>query len=83
MIIRWRESKRRHDDVHWPMQGRGKRATPPKAPRKVKGPTMTYCPYCGGSESYARSGSCKRAGVPECKHPCMTQSDTDSVLQEK
>lgn len=25
-----RERKRRHDDVHYPMQGRGKRATAPK-----------------------------------------------------
>ena len=25
-----RERTRRHDDVHYPLQGRGKRATPPK-----------------------------------------------------
>lgn len=28
--MKWRERKRRHDDVHNPMGGKGKRATRPK-----------------------------------------------------
>lgn len=29
-----RERRRRHDDAHFPMGGRGKRATPPKSKTK-------------------------------------------------
>lgn len=38
-----KERKRKHDDVHWPLQGRGKRATAPKRTQ----PTGPRCSECG------------------------------------
>lgn len=38
-----RERKRRHDDVHYPLQGRGRKATPRKAPASV----LPKCEDCG------------------------------------
>jgi hypothetical protein len=43
-----RERKRKHDDVHFPLQGRGKRATPPKQPYVP--PRAELVPYNPGQE---------------------------------
>lgn len=41
-----RERKRKRDDVHFPMGGRGKRATRPKC---ASAPNTQRCPHCGMS----------------------------------
>ncbi len=33
--MKWKERKRKHDDAHNPMGGKGKRATKPKGDRKL------------------------------------------------
>lgn len=38
-----KERKRRHDDAHWPLQGRGRKATK----RKVPAYTGPACESCG------------------------------------
>lgn len=43
-----RERKRKHDDAHYPLGGKGKRATKPKNP-KYTGPTCECGYYPKGS----------------------------------
>lgn len=37
-----KERKRRHDDAHFPLQGKGK-----KAVKKISAPIIDPCPDCG------------------------------------
>lgn len=82
MIIRWRENKRRHDDVHYPMQGRGRKATPPQGPKRARKDPEVKCPYCGGGERFAKSGACRECGIPVCQHPCMS-AERDAQREER
>lgn len=52
-----RERKRRHDDLHRPMGGKGKRATPPRA-RLVQIPPHDCAPDAAADDNHAQCKVC-------------------------
>lgn len=44
--MKWKERKQRHNDVHHPMQGKGKRATRPKSRLPAPASWHRQCSFC-------------------------------------
>lgn len=65
-----RERRRKHDDAHYPLQGRGKRATPRKKP--AVHPAVPMCDDCGkfpnGMTHLCDQSRARATGKPVHKH---------------
>lgn len=81
-----RERRRKHDDVHFPLQGKGKRAMNLKAlanihetiaasdPALRRG--LVWCRACGRTEK-VNSAECLRHGWPKCCGATMSLGSPD------